>query len=104
MHAPASAEEDLRVIRGLMERATVYRDISAPSALIAGLLSSAAAGAVYFNNQRQILLGRAIRPREFAGIWLVVLLVSVIASAFFLWHSAKNSGRPFVSSGMRAYP
>ena len=35
----SKAEEDLRVIRSLMERATVYRAISAPAALVAGLLS-----------------------------------------------------------------
>ena len=40
------AEEDLRVIRSLMERATVYRAISAPTALVAGLLSIFAAVAI----------------------------------------------------------
>ena len=35
----SNAEEDLRVIRTLMERATIYRAISAPTALVAGLLS-----------------------------------------------------------------
>jgi len=33
------AEQDLRAIRTLMERATVYRAISAPTALIGGSLA-----------------------------------------------------------------
>ena len=43
----SKAEEDLRVIRSLMERATVYRAISSPAALVAGFLSIFAAGAIY---------------------------------------------------------
>ena len=35
MHQSERAEEDLRVIRTLMERATIYRAISAPTALAA---------------------------------------------------------------------
>src|SRR2546421_298418 len=61
-----NAEENLRVIRQLMERATVYRAISAPTALVAGILSLLAAAAVYYNNEVQLVLGRAVRPREFA--------------------------------------
>ena len=38
MDQRAKAEHDLRVIRSLMERATVYRAISAPTALLGGLL------------------------------------------------------------------
>ena len=45
----SKAEEDLRVIRSLMERATVYRAISAPAALVAGFLSIFAAAAIYLN-------------------------------------------------------
>ena len=61
-----SAEENLRVIRSLMERVTTYRAISAPSALVAGLLSTVAAGAVYYNNEVSLvwgeLCGRASSP------------------------------------------
>lgn len=101
MNQPASAEDDLRVIRSLMERATVYRAISAPSALLAGLLSSFAAGAVYYNNEVKLVLGRAVGPREFAVLWIFVLILTALANAFFVWREAKHSGRPFVSSGMK---
>ena len=46
-------------------------------------------------------LGRAIGPREFAVIWLDVLLLTVLANMFFVWREASRSGRPFISSGMK---
>ena len=101
MNERASAEENLRVIRQLMERATVYRAVAAPSALVAAVLSLFAAGSVYFNNEVRLVLGRTVRPREFVILWIVVLVLAAIANAFFLWREAERAGRPFVSSGMR---
>ena len=46
MNEQERAEEHLRTIRRLMERATIYRAISAPTALVGGLLSLVAS-AVY---------------------------------------------------------
>jgi hypothetical protein len=96
-----TAEENLRVIRTLMERATTYRAISAPSALVAGLLSTIAAGGVYFNNEVRLVLGRTVRPREFVFVWIGVLLLASLANVFFVWREARQAGRPFISSGMR---
>ena len=95
------AEENLRVIRQLMERATVYRAVAAPSALVAGILSVLAAGVVYFNNEMKPVLGRTVGPREFGVLWLVVLAVATFANAYFLWREAERDGRPFFSAGMR---
>ena len=101
MDERSSAAEDLRVIRSLMERATVYRAISAPSALVAGLLSTLAAGAVYYNNEVTSILGRPVRPREFCLLWVGVLALAAVANAFFVWREAGRDRRPFVSSGMK---
>lgn len=103
MNDRSRAEEDLRIIRTLMERATVYRAISAPTALVGGLLSLLSAALIHLTTEPDNLnlLGRAIRPREFAFIWLDVLMLTVIANAFFVWREAKSSGRPFISSGMK---
>ena len=101
MNDRSTAEENLRVIRQLMERATVYRAVAAPSALVAGILSLLAAGAVYYNNEVRPILGRTVRPREFAILWVVVLILAVIANVYFLWREAVRDNRPFVSSGMR---
>lgn len=40
----SAAEEHLRVIRELMERATVYRAVSAPAALFCGLIALSVSG------------------------------------------------------------
>jgi hypothetical protein len=95
----SKAEADLRVIRSLMERATVYRAISAPAALVAGFLSIFAAAAIYLNDQTSI--NRPVQGRAFAAIWLIVLILAVAANAFFIWREAKKDGRPFISSGMK---
>jgi hypothetical protein len=95
----SKAEEDLRVIRSLMERATVYRAISAPAALVAGFLSIFAAAAIYLNGQTGI--NRLAQGRAFAAIWLIVLILAVAANAFFIWREAKKDGRAFISSGMK---
>jgi hypothetical protein len=95
----SKAEADLRVIRSLMERATVYRAISAPAALVAGFLSIFAAAAIYLNNQAST--NRPVHGRAFAVIWLIVLIFAVATNAFFIWREAKKDGRPFISSGMK---
>jgi hypothetical protein len=95
------AEEDLRVIRSLMERATVYRAISAPTALVAGLLSILAAGAIYWNDESNAILGHVIRGREFVATWIAILMVAFAANTFFIWREARKTSRPFVSSGMK---
>ena len=95
----SKAEEHLRVIRSLMERATIYRAISAPAALIAGFLSIFAASAIYLNNQAST--NRPVHGRAFAVIWLIVLILAVATNAFFIWREAKKDGRPFISSGMK---
>jgi hypothetical protein len=97
----SKAEQDLRVIRSLMERATVYRAISAPAALVAGLLSIFAASAIYLNDQTRLGINRPVQGRAFAAIWLIVLAIAVAANAFFIWREARKDGRPFISSGMK---
>src|SRR3954453_6417116 len=101
MDERGTAEENLRVIRQLMERATVYRAVAAPSALVGAILALLAAGAVYYNNEVNLVLGRTVRPREFAVLWIVVLILASLANGYFLWREATRSGRPFVSSGMK---
>ena len=101
MNDRSTAEENLRVIRQLMERATVYRAVAAPSALIAGILALLAAGGVYFNNEVKLVIGRTVRPREFALLWIGMLVLASITNAYFLWREAERDGRPFVSSGMK---
>ena len=98
----SKAEEDLRIIRSLMERATVYRAISAPAALIAGLLSILAAGAIY---------RRPVHGRVFAAVWLVVLVFAVVHECIFYlarsqerWPPVSFIGNEIGATGDRAKP
>lgn len=86
------AEEHLRIIRALMERATIYRAISAPTALCAAVLSIGAAILIYETEPR---------PRSFALVWLVVLVLALTANTLFVWREATRDGRRFVSPSMR---
>ncbi len=102
------AEEHLRIIRSLMEKATVYRAISAPTALVAGLLSICAAFvAIYFGIHDTVPDNAvdgtvAMRDHYFIVIWLIVLVLTCSANAAFLYREAFRRGEPFISPGMKS--
>jgi hypothetical protein len=92
------ANQQLRVIRSLMERATIYRSISAPTALVAGLLSFGGfATAYYAKHHRQ----HPLSPTEFLIVWLVILALTCFSNLIFLWRGSAQRGEPFFSSGMK---
>ena len=99
MDEHARAEEHLRVIRTLMERATIYRAISAPTALAGGLLALGLAVAIYYADSSS----RAVyaSSRNFAWLWLALLVVVLAINAFFLLRESSRERRPFFSSGMK---
>ena len=73
MNERCRAEEDLRVIRNLMERATIYRAISAPTALVGGLLALGSSVALWLLDRSRPADAIPLDGRWFALIWLVVL-------------------------------
>ncbi len=89
------AAEQLRAIRALMERSTIYRAISAPAAAFAGILSLAVCGWMWMNRSP------VLKPDLFMIVWLMVLLVVSAANAALLYQNAKQRGEVFVSSGMK---
>jgi hypothetical protein len=96
MSAPELAAQHLQTIRSLMERAAIYRAISAPSALIGGLLSLGAAGAAVF----------AATYPWFTVTWLLwlwggVLSGTLSAHAIFLWRESCREQRPIWSPAFR---
>jgi hypothetical protein len=97
----ARAEEHLRIIRGLMERATLYRAISAPTALAGGVLSALAVSAIYWNNEVSPIFGHPVRGRQFAAVWIATLVLTVTLNTYFIWREASRGRRPFISSGMK---
>jgi len=90
------AEEHLRVIRSLMEKATIYRAISAPTALVGGLASVMVGGAF-----AGVAEAGSEMPLVFIGVWLGVLAVTAAMNAFFIRREALLRGEPFVSAGMK---
>jgi hypothetical protein len=99
MSIRAEAEENLRVIRSLMEKATVYRAISAPGALLGGLgaILVAVCGALGSHAD-----GTFKSPTvHFLFPWLGLLLVVTVLNLVLLARAAARRGEAFVSPGMR---
>jgi hypothetical protein len=100
MPTRSEAEENLRVIRSLMEKATIYRAISAPVALVGGLASLLGC---YF------VAAKSAQPEIellslnllFVAVWLGVLAVTGLTNVLFLWQDARRRGDVFISPGMK---
>jgi hypothetical protein len=91
-----SAEDHLRVIRELMERATIYRTISAPAALFCGLLALVVAFAALIPGPLQPIL-----RDYFVQVWIIVFLLSALANTLFLLRSSKEREEAFPSRRLR---
>lgn len=92
-----AAAEHLRVIRSLMERSNTYRAISAPAALVGGLLTLA----LSFQLWGAARSGLETDAMRFLWLWHVVLAVAMISNLALLFLSARRDGRPCISSGFR---
>lgn len=92
----SEAEDHLRVIRSLMEKATIYRAVSAPTALIGGLLTCVVGGLLAGPWREQ-----AEDPQWFFLPWIAVLTITGTANVFFIRRDAQRRGDPFFSSGMK---
>jgi hypothetical protein len=92
------ASQQLRVIRSLMERATIYRSLSAPTALVGGLLSFGGFGTAYYAEEYR---GQPLSSMQFLIVWLAILALTCFANTVFLWRGSVHRGEPFFSSGMK---
>jgi hypothetical protein len=84
-----SASRQLRVIRSLMERATIYRSISAPTALVGGLLSLGGFVTAYYAKHHR---HHPLSSNEFLIVWLAILALTCVANVIFL---SRGSARVF---------
>jgi hypothetical protein len=98
MFTRSTAEEHLRVIRSLMERATIYRAISAPTALVGGCAGILAAAIFHFQYQNNVKANSHL----FLACWLSALGLAAMGNVYFLHADARRRGEKFVSAGMRA--
>src|SRR4051812_44067269 len=90
-----------------MERATVYRAISAPTALVGGLLAIGLAAFVITLPDAPTLEARADwhhvhqNVAHYAAVWVAVLIVTLFANAAFIWRKARRERSSFSSPGLR---
>ena len=99
------AAENLKVIRSLMERATVYRAISWPTALFGGILAVILSVLLYFREDVAIR-GEAtevVLMSEVAWVftWLVALVVTSSFNAVLIGRKAAREEGPFFSPGLK---
>jgi len=97
MNEQERAEEHLRTIRRLMERGTIYRAISAPTALVGGLLSLAASG-IWMAGSAP---GSKFHP-GFLPLWLAVLLLTAGTNTLMIILGARKRKEPVFSASMKA--
>ncbi|MEM7385810.1 MAG: hypothetical protein AAF514_12770 [Verrucomicrobiota bacterium] len=95
MTEPEKAMENLRVIRSLMEKATVYRAISGPAAFLGGVLALVLGGLGWTLAERPQSNG------VFVISWVAALLVLSLINTFLLWRTANDRNEVLVSSGMK---
>ncbi len=101
MNERTRAEEHLRVIRSLMERATIYRAISAPTALVGGLLAVTTTAVIWWFERSAAPGAAHLDRRLFAEIWLAILAGVLAVNTFFVRQEALRDGRVLLSSGAR---
>ncbi len=81
-----------------MERATIYRSLSAPTALVGGLLSFGGLGVAYAVGRAR---GQMLSVGEFLAIWLIILALTGLTNALVLGREAQRRGAAFLSAGMK---
>jgi hypothetical protein len=108
MSAPSSPQgaalEHLRIIRTLMERAHIYRSVSAPAALIGGVLAVIVAGLgvkLNMTPEGNYAVDENCGSRQFLFTWLGVLVVSGVANLLLLMRESGHKGQPAITEGMR---
>ena len=101
----SEAEEHLRVIRSLMEKATIYRAISAEAAAVGGILALAGSfsmgnwTAAFFGSDDAVL--SAPNRWAFFATWFIILFLAAAANLFALRRAALLRKEQFISPGMK---
>jgi hypothetical protein len=100
MSTTEAALENLRIIRSLMEKAHIYRAVSAPAALTGGILALGASGwpvsRALAKNAEAVM-----NESTFLTLWLVILAIASALNVLLLAKEAASRSQPFVSEGMR---
>tara|TARA_B100000676_G_C18032145_1_gene819402 strand:- start:938 stop:1564 length:627 start_codon:yes stop_codon:yes gene_type:complete len=81
------AEENLQVIRTLMERSVLYRRTMAPMTLIAGILGFLGAGIGHFQKLNDL--------PSFLRLWCIIAGIGLLVAARLIRTQAMKSEEPF---------
>src|SRR6185503_13091517 len=100
MIARSEAEDHLRVIRSLMEKATIYRALSAPAALVGGVLSITAS--IFLMWYARHDGPNNITSMLFTIVWGAVFFLTAGISLILIRRDAQRRGEPFISIGFRS--
>lgn len=100
MTTTTAALENLQIIRSLMERAHIYRAVSAPAALAGGIMAILASAwpvqhALKWNGEP------LISDTAFLAIWLAILGIASALNIVLLARESARRQQPLVSGGMR---
>ena len=100
MSQTQAAIEHLRVIRSLMEKAHIYRAVSAPAALLGGVL---ALGATIWPvvHAAQTHGDAAFSNAIFLIVWHGILAACTVLNVVLLAREAARRGQSLVSDGMK---
>lgn len=82
-----------------MERATIYRAISAPTAFVGGLLSLVLALAML--RWQGLEAGRNVDARVYFVLWSLVFVLTLVVNTVFIVRGTRGRGESPVSPGMK---
>ena len=97
MNDSEKALNQLNLIREMMEKATVYRALSAPAAIFGGFL--AVLLGLYFLLQDKN--GEFVDGAHYFWTWVVALIIADSFNALLLFKREKREGSKFISSGVK---
>jgi hypothetical protein len=92
-----SVHERTRAVASLVERAEIYRARFARVALCSGAVSALVAIGIHLNDETKLTIGRSVRAREFATLWIATFVIEALALLFFSARDARRGGRAFPS-------
>ena len=99
------AAENLKVIRALMERATVYRAISWPTALFGGVLALILSSLLFFREKIAVTGGEdaptMMSEEAWVLCWLVAMLVTAVFNSVLIARKSSRDGSVFFSPGLK---
>ena len=88
-----TALEHLKLIRGLMEKASVYRTVTVPTALVGGLAAVIAAAALF-------VLNESLSTAATITVWLGIFVGINVFHHGLIWRTARLENEPYLSSGL----